>query len=98
MLGEGDAVDGEEFLGVDGLEDGQEVVLEVGDLLEVFEADEGEGRGGEAVFAGILGGAGLALRGAGPVDLAALARLAASCSWETGCWGYGMRLSFRLKR
>jgi hypothetical protein len=65
LLSEGDALDGEEFLGVDGLEDGQEVVLEVGDLLEVFEADDGEGEGGEAVFAGVLGGAGLALWGTG---------------------------------
>jgi hypothetical protein len=72
LLSEGDALDGEEFLGVDGLEDGQEVVLEVGDLLEVFEADDGEGRGGEAVFAGILGGAGLALRGAGAGGLSGI--------------------------
>ncbi len=64
LLGEGDALDGEEFLGVDGLVDGDEVVLEMGDLMEVFEADDGEGGGGEAVFAGILGGAGLASRGA----------------------------------
>ena len=33
--------------------------------MEVFEADDGEGGGGEAVFAGILGRAGLAFRGAG---------------------------------
>src|ERR1017187_8783372 len=32
----------------------------------------------------------------GPVDLAALARLAASCSGERGCWVCGMRLSFRF--
>jgi hypothetical protein len=37
----------------------------MGDLLEVFEADDGEGGDREAVFAGILGGAGLALWGAG---------------------------------
>ena len=69
LLGEGDALDGEEFLGVDGLVDGDEVGSEMGDLMEVFEADDGEGGGGEAVFAGILGGAGLALRGAGPGGL-----------------------------
>ncbi len=45
LLGEGDALDGEEFLGVDGLVDGDEVVPEMGDLLEVFEADDGEGGG-----------------------------------------------------
>ncbi len=69
LLGEGEALDGEEFLGVDGLVDGQEVGSEMGDLLEVFEADDGEGGGSEAVFAGILCGAGLPLRGAGPGGL-----------------------------
>jgi len=34
-----------------------EVFPEGGDLIEVFEADNGEGSSGEAVFAGILGGA-----------------------------------------
>ncbi len=63
LLGESDALKGEEFLGVDGLVEGDEVFLEVGDLLEVFKADDGEGGGGEAVFAGVLGGAGLARRG-----------------------------------
>jgi hypothetical protein len=37
----------------------------VGDLLDIFEADDGEDGGGEAVFAGVLGGAGLTPRGAG---------------------------------
>jgi len=54
LLGEGEALDGEEFLGVDGLVDGDEVGSEMGDLLEVFEADDGKGRGSEAVFAAIL--------------------------------------------
>ena len=49
----------EEFLGVDRPVDGQEVGSEMGDFLVVFEADNGEGGGSEAVFAGILcGGAG----------------------------------------
>jgi len=65
VLGEGDALQGEELLGVDGLVDGDEVVAEAGDFLEVFEADDGEGRSGEDVFAGVLGRVGLALRGAG---------------------------------
>jgi hypothetical protein len=54
LLGEGEALDGEEFLGVDGLVDGNEVGPEVGDLIEVFEADDGEGGGGEAVFTAVL--------------------------------------------
>ena len=61
LLGEGDALDGEEFLGVDGLVDVNEVGSEVLDLVEVFEADDGEGGGSEAVLARILRGAGLAL-------------------------------------
>jgi hypothetical protein len=61
LLGDGHALQGEEFLRVDGLVDGDEVVHEMGDFLEVFEADDGEAGGGEAVFAGVLGGAGLAL-------------------------------------
>jgi hypothetical protein len=65
VLCQGDAFEGEEFLGVDGLVDGDEVVAEAGDFLEVFEANDGEGGGGEDVFAGILGRAGLALGSAG---------------------------------
>jgi hypothetical protein len=65
LLGESDALQGEEFLGVDGLVEGDQVFQEVGDLIEVFEADDGEGGGGEAVFAGVLGGAGLAFLSAG---------------------------------
>ena len=37
----------------------------MGDLIEVLEADDGVTGGGESVFAGVLGGAGLAFRGAG---------------------------------
>jgi hypothetical protein len=65
LLGEGDTLDGEELLGVDGLVDGDEVLAEASDLVEIFEADDGEGGGGESVFAGVLGGAGFAFGGAG---------------------------------
>ena len=47
--------------GVDGLVDGGEVGSEMGDLIEVLQADDGEGGGGEAVSAGVLARAGLAL-------------------------------------
>jgi hypothetical protein len=60
LLREGDALDGEELLGIDRLVDGDEVGSEIGDFMEVFEADDGEGGGSEAVFAGILCGAGFA--------------------------------------
>jgi len=65
VLGQGDAFKGEEFLGVDGLIEGDEVVAETADFLNVFEADDGEGRAGEHVFAGVLGRVGLAIGGAG---------------------------------
>jgi hypothetical protein len=61
LLGEGDALDGEQLLGVDGPVDGNQVGAETGDFLEIFEADDGEVRGGKAMLAGVLGGAGLAL-------------------------------------
>jgi hypothetical protein len=84
LLGEGHALDGEQFLGVDRLIDAGEIGFEMGDLLEIFEADDGEGGGDEAVRAGVAGGSSLAFRGAWPVLLAALARLAASCFSVTG--------------
>ena len=65
LLGEGDALDGEELLGVDGLVDGDGVFAKLGDLVDVFEADDGEGGGGESMFAGVEGGAGFAFWGAG---------------------------------
>jgi hypothetical protein len=65
LLGEGDALDGEEFLGVDGLVDGDGVLAWAGDLVETLKADDGEGGGGESVFAGVLCGAGFAFGGAG---------------------------------
>ena len=55
MLGEGDALDGEEFLGVDGLVHGDQVVLEAGDGFQVFQADHGVIGRGEAMATGVLG-------------------------------------------
>ena len=65
VLGEGEAVDGVEFLGVDGLVEGDEVVEELGEFGGVFETDDGEVGGGESVAEGVLGGAEFAVRGAG---------------------------------
>jgi hypothetical protein len=65
LLGESDQLEGVQFLGVDGLVDGEEVVLETGDLIEFFEPDDGEGGGGETVSTGVLGRAGFALGSAG---------------------------------
>jgi hypothetical protein len=65
LLGEGDALDGEEFLGVNGFVEVDGVVLEAGDLLDVFETDDGISGGREAVFASVLRGTGLAFRRSG---------------------------------
>jgi hypothetical protein len=65
LLSESDALDGEQLLGIDRPVDRDEIGAEMGDFLEVFEADDGEVRGGEAMLAGVLGGTGLALGSAG---------------------------------
>src|ERR1017187_9186111 len=56
LLAGGDALDGEEFLGVDGAVEVERILAELVDFVEVFEADDGEGVAGEAVFAGVEGG------------------------------------------
>jgi hypothetical protein len=76
LLGEGHAFEGEEFLGVDGV---------IG-CDEVFEADDGEAGGGEAVFTGILGRAGLAFRGAGAGGIGSVGAIG-----DELLWGNGMR-------
>ena len=64
VLGEGDALQGEQFLGVDGLVDVDQVGPEARDGFQVFEADDCVVRGGEAVAAGA--GAGRRGRVRGP--------------------------------
>jgi hypothetical protein len=81
LLGEGDALDGEEFLGVGGLVEGDEIFSKVGDLIEVFEADDGEGGSGEAVFARVLGRAGLALCGAGSCGFSRVGAIGSELFW-----------------
>ena len=96
MLGEGDAFDGEGFLGVDGPVDGDGVGEEVGDVVDFLEADDGECGGVEDVLACVLGGAGLALGGAGSGGAGALARLAASClgeMFDIGSYWFGCSIS-----
>ena len=64
LLCDGHTLDGDEFLGIDGLVGGDEVGLEAGDFVEVFEADDIEGRGCEAVADGVAGRGGFAFWGA----------------------------------
>jgi hypothetical protein len=65
LLGQSHALDGEQFLGVDGLISGHKVGLDMGDFLEVFQPDDGERGCPKTMLAGILGRAGLAVGGAG---------------------------------
>ena len=57
LQGDGHALQSEQLLGVGGQVGGGEAGLEMSDLLEVFEADDGERRRREAVAEGVLGGA-----------------------------------------
>ena len=61
LLGQRHAFEGELFLGVFRTIDVDEVLGEMGDFVEVLDADDGEGGGCEAVGAGVLGRAGFAL-------------------------------------
>ena len=88
MLGQGNAFEGEKFLGVDRLVEGDEVVAEMGDFLEVFEADDGESRAGELVSAGILGRAGLALGGAGAGGLGGVGAIGGEALGGDGAMGF----------
>ena len=83
LLRESHLLEGEQLLGVDGLVDGDGVLLETGDLVKVFEPDDGEAGGGETVSAGVAGGTGLALGSARAGAFGGVgARLAASCFSE----------------
>jgi hypothetical protein len=88
LLGEGGALEGEEFLGVDGLVEGDEVVAEMGDFLKILDADDGEGRAGEHVFAGILGRVGLALGGAGSGGLSGVSAIGGEALGGDGAMGF----------
>jgi hypothetical protein len=104
LLGDGHALEGERFLGIDGPVDGNEAGAEASDFVDLFEADDGE-----------LGRAKLCWRAfweerALPAEpssrtrrAAALARLTASCfsvpgffERDSGESDSGMRKSFRL--
>ena len=69
MLGEGDALGGEQFLGVDRLVDGDQIGLQAGDGVQVFEADDGEVGRGEAMPAQWANGAGGVFGPKGPGQL-----------------------------
>ena len=65
QLGDGDALDGAEFLAVDRLVDFDEVGAEFDKIVEALKDGDGDVVGGEAVFAGVLGRSSFAFGGAG---------------------------------
>ena len=64
-LADGHALKGEDFLGVDGEVQVEEVLPQVVGFIMVFEADDSGDGAGKAVFAGVEGGFHLAGGGAG---------------------------------
>ena len=89
MLGEGDTLDGEQFLGVDGPVDGDEVVLEAGYGFQVFEADDSVVGGGEGVAAGVLSRASLAFGGAGAGGTSGVQAVGGKLPGGDGAFGWG---------
>jgi len=98
VLGEGDALDGEAFLGVDGLVGGDGIGDEGGDVGGILDADDGEGVGIKGELAGVLGGAGFAFGGLGPGGTAGIGTIrgdalggsrhtAEGLAWRLGDWG-----------
>ena len=88
MMGGSHALDGIELTGVDGLEGGDEAGLDVGDGIGVFDADDGEERGSEAVFAGVLGGSGFALGGARSGGFSGVGAIGIGAFGGDGCFGF----------
>jgi hypothetical protein len=88
LLGDGHAFEGEQLLGVDGAVDGDEAALEVGDFLEVFEADDAEGGAGIAVADGVAGGDGLALGGAGAGGKGGVGAVGGDDGGGSGAFGF----------
>ena len=54
-LGEGDAFDGKQLLGVDGLVGSDEIGAQLFEFLGILDADDAEAGGGEAVLQGVPG-------------------------------------------
>jgi hypothetical protein len=85
LLGDGHALQGEEFLGVGRAVGGDEGSFETSDFLEVFEAHDGEVGGRQAVAEGVAGGSGFAFRGAGAGGMGGVGaiggKLPGGCGW-----------------
>jgi hypothetical protein len=101
LLGDGHALQGEQLLGVGRLVGGDEGVLEMSNLLEVFEADDGEGGRGEAVAEGVAGGAGFAFGSfgtAGPGGIGAVGGKLFGGDGLGGAWHGASDLSCSMGR
>ena len=97
LLGESDALDGEELLRVDGLVDVDEVGLKVGDFIEIFETDDGKRGRGEAVLTGVLGGTSLAFGSAGTGGVGGVGTVGGELLFGDRIMGVGHRIHLSLK-
>ncbi len=88
LLGEGDALDGEQLLGVNGLVGGDGVGAEIFEGIELFEADDGELGGGEAVLTGILRRSRFALRCAGTGGVCGVGAISGQTLFGDGFGGF----------
>ncbi len=77
--------------------EGDEVGAEALDFVEFFESDDGEGGGSEAVFAAILGGAGLAFGGAGAGGFGGIGSIGGELFGGDGIPGARHRGGFRFE-
>ena len=88
LLGEGDALDGEQLLGVHGPVGGDGVGAEIFEGIELFEADDGELGGGEAVLTGIPGRTRFALRCAGTGGVCGVGAICGQTPFGDGFGGF----------
>ena len=84
LLGKGDALDGEELLGVDGLVGGDGVFAKIGDLVDLFETHDGKGGGGETRAYGSFGRSGFCPPGS-------------EVQWRERHWRGWRRVAFRRR-
>jgi hypothetical protein len=88
LLGQGHALNSEQFLSVNGLVSGYKVALEMGHFLQVFQANDGERGGPKTMLAGVLGGVSLAVRGAGSGGMSGIGAIGGELF--VGDWFFGM--------
>jgi hypothetical protein len=94
-LGQGHALEGEEFLGVDGLIQGDEVFAEARDGIDFFSEDDDAVGGGETMLARVSGRAGFAFGGARAGGMGGIGAVGGKAFFGDG---FGGRMGFRRFR